>query len=525
MSVRTRLYVASTLIILVLIAPAIYALRQLSELRDIAFDLNSRHAVAFLTVGRLQTAVAELNRLQRTYVVAPDSTVHRDLLEQLAGANRHLDQLAESGYAQQAAREGVRIDSLGDATAHLDSLIREGLVDEATVYFQDVKPIYTRAQESLAGLAGIIDARSGEAAARAAEISAAATTTAATGLAIALAFALLLGIVNVSALISPLRRLRAAMAAVAGGRFAPPEDLPYGRPDEIGDLSRSFLSMTQQLAELDRLKAEFVGIASHELKTPVSVIRGYAEMLDDGFYGELEPKQREILSFVREQTDVLTERVNELLSVSRLEAGGLEIEVSEVRTAELIRDVQQTFGALAAQKSIELSIEATDSAPEVTIIDGDRVRNELLGNLLSNAFKFTPRGGRITLRVSGDPGLLLFEIVDTGEGIPTAQQPFIFEKYYQAGTHAGKVGSGLGLAIAREIVEAHGGSIHAESEPGAGTTFRVALPAGQGETSDSPGARPENRTGSATDAGHRIDDGNGLGSHSAAAPTGAALGD
>jgi len=112
------------------------------------------------------------------------------------------------------------------------------------------------------------------------------------------------------------------------------------------------------------------------------------------------------------------------------------------------------------------------------MLDPRRVRDELLGNLLGNAFKFTPTGGTIDLRARGEGGWLVIEIRDTGAGIPTSELPYIFEKYYQAGQHAGKVGAGLGLAIAREIVDAHGGLITVESERGVGSTFRVELPVG-----------------------------------------------
>lgn len=476
MNLRTRLYLVAFGMILVLLAPAYYALDQLGELRDIAFDLRSRHAAAFLTVGHIQTTVAELNRLQRSYVAAPGSEVEREVRDRLERAGEHVARLQASDYAEEAQAVAWQVDALAAASQQLDRLLLSGRVEEATDLFQSIKPMFSELHQSLEELAATIDERSTSEAARAQQISATAARTSALAVVVALVAALLLGLVSIGALTSPLKRLRAAMAAVAGGRFSPPTDLPYRRTDEIGDLSRSFRSMAQQLAELDRLKAEFVSIASHELKTPVSVIRGYAEMCADGFYGEVNEKQHEVLSYIQEQTEVLVERVNQLLALSRFQAKGLGVELGLVELPRLLEELRRTFAGIAAQEEVAFRVEADPSAPRTFRADAARVQGELLGNLVANAFKFTPPGGEVSVRAWGREGRIIFEVRDTGEGIPKAQLPYIFEKYYQAGRHAGKVGAGLGLAIAREIVEAHGGTIRAESEPGWGTTFHVELP-------------------------------------------------
>ncbi len=480
MSLRSRLYLASAVMIAALFGPAYYALGQLGELRDIAFDLRSRHAAAFVSVGQLQTSVSELNRLQRSYVAAPDAEVRRELREQSSQVTEQSERLRRSDYSSDARSVTARLDSVVVAAGQIDQLVRDGRIDQATTALQGVKPLYDRANEGLRALAETIDARSTADAVRAQRISATAARTSAIALFVALAVALAIGVVSIGAVTSPLRRLRSAMAAVAGGEFDPPDRLPYARTDEVGDLSRSFRAMTERLAELDRLKAEFVSIASHELKTPVSVIHGYAEMLEEGFYGGVSDKQAEVLGYIKEQTAVLVERVNQLLSLSRIEARGMEVELQDVPLRELLAELSRTFQPLAVQKEIDFQVEAEASAPAVFRGDRGRLSGELLGNLISNAFKFTPAGGRVRVRARGADGAsggrVMFEVSDSGEGIPPSQLPYIFEKYYQAGHSAGKVGTGLGLAIAREVVEAHRGRIEAESEPGRGTTFRVELP-------------------------------------------------
>lgn len=491
MSLRARLYLVGAAVVIVLMVPAVLGVTRLVELRQIAFDLKTRHAEAYLVTGRLETSLAELNRLQRSYVALPGPEVRQRMYDELLRAENQLSRLRLSGYGAAAETEGAIVDSLRAATERIDGLIQRGRVGEATTYFDQIKPLFVRAQASLSRLAEVIDERSTAEAARAEAISSTMARTTGLAYGVALFIAVLVGALAIGGFTALLRHLREAMAKVAAGRFVPPEGLPYDREDEVGDLCRSFRTMAEQLAELDRLKAEFVSIASHELKTPVSVIEGYAEMLEDGLYGPVTGKQVQTLRYIQEQTGVLAERVNQLLSLSRLEARGLELKPMEVDPRSLVEGVRQAFGALAAQKGIRFVVEAEPSLPASVELDPDQVRHELLGNLISNAFKFTPSGGRVRVRAAGRDGYLSIQVRDTGEGIPPAQLPYIFEKYYQAGSHAGKVGTGLGLAIAREVAEAHGGTIEVESRPGEGTSFEVLLPITQpGRDGDGRRARP-----------------------------------
>lgn len=478
LSLRARLYLVCALLIVILLGPAYYTLRQLAELRDIAFDLRNEHAVALQGVGRLEVALSDLSRFLGDYVASGDPRARDDMQSSLELARLHMGRLSRSGYAETAVESRARVDSVTALAGRLDSLVASGRRSAAAASYSTDRFIFERLHRSLASLAEEIDTRSTAAAIRAESISqrTARTTAAATGLAAGLA--VLVALLSVGTVTGPLIRLRSAMAAVAGGSFTPPRDLPYGRTDEIGDLTRSFRSMAERLAELDRLKADFISIATHELKTPLNVVRGYVEMLEDESYGPIDTRQREVLAYIREQTEVLRERVDQLLSLSRLEAQGLEVKAEPTSVADLFEELRRNFAGVAAHNRIVFSVATEPSTPHAVMLDPRRVRDELLGNLLGNAFKFTPRGGTIDMRASGEDGWLVIQIRDTGAGIPPAELPYIFEKYYQAGQHAGKVGAGLGLAIAREIVEAHGGMISVESERGVGSTFRVELPAG-----------------------------------------------
>jgi signal transduction histidine kinase len=475
-TVRQRLLLTVGGIVFLMALPSLYGVTQLRQLRDLAEALESIHAEDVRALANLRASLSELDRLQRSYVAAPDEAFRRGMHTQIDLARSYLHLLDRSDYADATAEPRALIDSLAQSTVQLEALMEGGRYQEATDYFERVKPVLDEARMSLDPVARALDERGRGARAEARRVSAAAAQTTLLAVGLALLLTLALGLWTIGALSRPLSRLRAATARVADGDFQAPVDLPYNRDDEIGDLSRAFGAMTAQLAELDRLKAEFVSLATHELKTPINVIGGYAELLDEGLYGDLEPKQRDVVRLIQEQTRSLTRLVNQLLDLSRFEAGGLPIETAEVDVAHLMDQVQGTFRALADQKQIEFQVEVDPSVPERAVMDPDRIRHEVLGNLLSNAFKFTPTGGRIHLRAWGDAGQIHMEVSDTGVGIPEDQIAHVFDKYYQVGAEAKAMGSGLGLAIVKHVVEAHGGSVEAESEPGQGTRFQLRVP-------------------------------------------------
>jgi signal transduction histidine kinase len=276
----------------------------------------------------------------------------------------------------------------------------------------------------------------------------------------------------------PIIRLEDSVARVASGSFRVPDNLPHDRRDEIGSLARSFRSMTHRLAELDRMKAEFMSIATHELKTPINVISGYAELMEERVYGDVNDRQTEALRAMRDQIRSLGLLVNQLLDISRLEAGGLRLQILDVVVSDFFGRITRSFGPLAQKKQIAFAVEPEPNLPATFPGDADRLRDQVLGNLISNALKFTPEGGAVTVRARTDGSDVIIEVQDTGPGIPADKLPFIFDKFFQVGEQARSRGAGLGLAIAHEIVDAHGGHIRAVSEPGAGTTFTIELPLG-----------------------------------------------
>jgi signal transduction histidine kinase len=476
MTLRNRFILTISLIALLLVLPALYAALQLSRLREIAADVRASHGTAYLAMGRFQAHVNDIDRHTRSYVAFGEAASAEQRNVALDAAGEELERLMGAGYSDVAVRADTVLSQIGAGVGQIDALMTAGATEEATDALGAVVPLFAEADSLIRQIAMEIDARSEGDMAAAGRISAAALTMTLLVLLASLFSAVLIGAWATQTVIRPIQRLRRATAEVAAGEFLVPAELPYERSDEIGDLSRSFRGMTQQLANLDRMKAEFMSIAAHELKTPINVVAGYAELIQDGVYGEISEQQDTALTSIQEQARNLTQLVNQLLDISRLEAGGLSLEFAELSVPDLFDRIHRTFNVLAHKQGIDFDVTLEESAPPVIIADAGRLRDQVLGNLLTNALKFTPEGGRIDVRGWGENDRLCLEVTDTGSGMPAADLPHVFDKYYQIGEQARSKGAGLGLTIAHDIVEEHGGTIEVSSREGAGTTFRIQLP-------------------------------------------------
>ncbi|HEX8692184.1 MAG TPA: ATP-binding protein [Longimicrobium sp.] len=487
MSLRKRIVLTLLLITAILVIPAAIGLSGLFRLQRIAQELRLRDTRAASTLGELRTDLEELRSAQDNFVVIATGDTAVFWRGQADAAARRigveLDSLAartepspEYRRAVASARRQWR--GLAGAVRQEQELIGRGETDAAGTFRQNVvRNAFATMDDAIEPISDALQ-REGEARVQQAqEVASQIASLALVALAVALALTLLVGFLMTRAMLRPIEELRRGMALVAEGDFEPEVHIPTERSDEIGDLARSFRTMTTQLAELDRLKAEFVSVASHEIKTPLSVIKGYVSLLADGIYGAVSDTQRRTLAAISDQVDRLTRLVHRLLDISRFEAGGGRLEVRRINVRDFLEELTGGFRVLAFQNKVDFTVNVADDVPVNLEGDADRL-NEVLGNLLSNAFKFTPSGGRVCLDATRDGTGVVVEVADTGVGIPPSKLPKIFEKFYQVDNDAQprSVGSGLGLAIAREIVEAHGGTIGAASEVGKGTTFRVVLP-------------------------------------------------
>ncbi len=229
--------------------------------------------------------------------------------------------------------------------------------------------------------------------------------------------------------------------------------------------------------QLDRLRTDFVSDVSHELRTPLTAIKGAVETLQDGAAGDPDARDA-FLRTIAAETERLIRLTNDLLLLTRADAGRLDLRLAPVDLAECARRALAQFEFHAREKDIALALESPD-VPARALADADRL-HQVLVNLLDNAVRFTPAGGRVTVSVGDHESRLYIAVADTGPGIPATEIPLVFERFYRGDRSRARAenesGAGLGLAIAKAIVEAHGGRIWAESAPGQGARFTFTLP-------------------------------------------------
>lgn len=245
---------------------------------------------------------------------------------------------------------------------------------------------------------------------------------------------------------------------------------------QITPISEVGLVMTMQdityLKELDRIKTDFVNTVSHDLRSPLTAILGYVELVER--VGPLTPQQREFIRRVEYSVHSITSLINDLLDLGRIEAG-FDSRKEVVPLLAVLRYAVDNLSTRLAEKELDLKLDVpSDLAPVL----GNPIRlRQMLNNLIGNAIKYTPQGGRIDIGAREEGGQVLLRIHDTGPGIPAGDQPFIFDKFYRASNVPSSVpGTGLGLAIVKSIVENHRGRIWVDSSPGMGTTFSIVLP-------------------------------------------------
>jgi signal transduction histidine kinase len=478
MTLRTRLTLGLLTIAVILVVPLLLATRSLNRLHSDTRALRDGEFVASLILSRTREALnaVRANELAVLFVKEDQS------LAKMLGSVREVEQLADSlddhGLAQaaQALRNSMIAVAQG-AQAEFEAA-RLGRAGEAERLSHDqVVPALARGESALVSAERSLRERTHQRVAAAATAARGGSQAALVGLVLGIIVAALIALRLLQSIDRPIRELDRGMRRVADGDFKASLTIPADRSDEFGTLSASFQDMTRQLAELDKLKAEFVSVASHELKTPINVIIGYTQLLREELYCPLTDKQRKVADVLENQSKTLARLVSQLLDVTRFEAGAGKLEVRPIDLNHMLHQLEQAFQVLADQRGIRFNVVAHDGLPGTVHWDADRV-NEVLGNLLSNAFKFTERGGEVQLTVIPTDHSVQMEVRDTGAGIPPEQLPRIFEKFFQADNQdaAAHGGSGLGLAIAHTIVQAHGGQIACDSTLGEGTTFTIVLP-------------------------------------------------
>jgi two-component system sensor histidine kinase GlrK len=301
---------------------------------------------------------------------------------------------------------------------------------------------------------------------------------------LALALGIVLALLFARTLTRPIQALKAGTMKVGEGVY---ETVPVISNDEVADLTRAFNLMSEKLRQLDEMRMQMMSEISHEMRTPLQVIKaGCYSIIHTRGGPELSQRQRDAVGMIHQATNRINQFVNSFLDIAKMEAGLMKFNFDTLNLVEVITPLVQEAQLIAQTRSIELKC----VTEEVGAIRLDKERlSQAFSNLLSNALKYTPEQGTIDVRVTkgvacpgvqdAGKGCIQIEVQDSGVGIPKADLEKLFEKFYQAKNTplVNEKGSGLGLALVKHVAEAHGGTVSVASEVGKGSTFTILLPA------------------------------------------------
>jgi signal transduction histidine kinase len=296
--------------------------------------------------------------------------------------------------------------------------------------------------------------------------------------------ALLLGFLLSWSLIGPLQRVETRMEEITTGNFTGHVDVP--NRDELGALGANVNRMNDELGRVygeletvSRHKTEFLANMSHELRTPLNAIIGFSEVLHEKMFGELNEQQAGYVEDILDAGRHLLSLINDILDLAKVEAGRMELELADVSLPETLRSGLTMHEERATRSGVSLGLRVEPA--EIVIQADERKVRQVVFNLLSNALKFTPQGGRVDVSAELSDGVVEVSVVDTGSGIAPEDQELIFEEFQQArgDSITGQEGTGLGLPLSRRFIELHGGRLWVESVRGEGSAFRFTLPVEQ----------------------------------------------
>jgi len=475
MRLASKIFLTSALVIVVLAGVGALSLRAVASLVSVNREIAIRAVPALRLTSSAREAMAPLLRLEARAVVLGDPRYAIAWTDMAAKLAVDLERLA--GYAQ-GRWEALHLSEASTAfagyrqvVAEEHALLKRG--DRAgalRLTDAEARALAEQVQKSLDNLMASTHTAILGAQAEAARLEAQTWT----GVLVALGAAVALALPGTAPVARRITRsldiLSGATAEVATGAFRGP--LAVRSRDEIGALARSFNSMADQLRRLEETRQEFFAAVAHELRSPLTSIRGAADLLHDNIAGPLTAKQRRLTDIIAQSSARLLGLVNQILEVTRLRAGVLPIQRSRLELDTVVARAVDELRPRADQAGIVL--EREQSGEEFTCLGDEERLLQVIVNLVANAIRFTPRGGRVVARVIATSAELEIQVEDTGVGIPASELAHIFEPYRQAHSHRG--GTGLGLAIVRGVAQAHGGRVTVESQEGKGSRFTVLLP-------------------------------------------------
>ena len=482
-SIHAKLLAAFLVIAGLLVLVGAMALRELGEVNQRTEDVvKIQRKIAAYRQLQLNT-VAQLYSVSAALLVPEDRTLEATL-RQLNQFGYDLDRLQFVAKDEVEIFERVRNDyeAFIAVVAEAIELIRAGKVAEGRdVQTGRAGPLAERLERLTNELVNTAEADMIATVGESTE-SYRRSRLAVAGVAVAsLLLALGLGYAISLSLVDPVRKMGKRFDELAAGDFSRRIEVP--NRDELGELAADLNRMSDELGRLyrqleaaNRHKSEFLANMSHELRTPLNAVIGFSEALQERLFGELNEKQAEYVADIHSSGAHLLSLINDILDLSKVEAGRMELDLSEFDLPALLAAAITLVRERAMRHGIALQLEV---APEVGGIRADeRKVKQVLLNLLSNAVKFTPDSGSIRVAARRDGGNVEISITDTGPGIAPEDRALVFEEFRQVGGDRARKaeGTGLGLPLAKKFVELHGGEIRLVSTPGQGSTFTVVLP-------------------------------------------------
>ena len=496
-SVHAKLVTGFLLVTLLFIVMGWFSLQAITRMSEQTTLLDEAHKRVEWS-RQIQHALAlQMNFTAMALLVRDEETVEK-ILRENNRFNNTLGLIAEAAVPEeQDVIQRIRV-AQGEAltaVADIANLLRDGKVNEA-MSLQTSKgyPLY----EKIAGLVDqiVVAEQSKMAGLRASVAAATERTQRLMGLfvVISILLALLLGFVISWSFILPVREAHEFVTEIAKGNFQATIKVP--NRDEFGDLAGRMNQMSQELhslyenqrkaaqelqllnqrlTEASNAKSEFLANMSHELRTPMNAILGFLEMVLDEVYGEVPPQLKEPLTDIQTNGKHLLRLINDVLDLSKIEAGRMELVLAEYSVQDVVETVRTSLQSLALEKGLGFVAAADEDIP-LAFGDGRRI-TQCLMNLVGNALKFS-KHGRVVVGVERRGDDLLYHVSDTGIGIPKEELENIFTEFRQVGTALTRefTGTGLGLNITKKFVEMHGGRIWVESDLGKGSTFFFSIP-------------------------------------------------
>jgi len=475
LSILSRLFLGYVFLLVIAANMSAYAIVKLGDVTDVAQSIIQADNPLIMLHKELTDALLSETRYEKKYLIVRDQALYEGFLKSRGDFEHELNEalqldIPDSARAALHAAADAHlnyislfsneVDYLKDGQTYARSWYADEKEQAVNTAIDELMKVRLAAQSAMFTKVRNLTKAGREARNLAMIVSA-----------VTLLAGLVLAVVITRSITRPLAEIRKKTKDIADGVLEP--DLAIGSPPEIGALAQAINSMCGKLREVDKMKYDFFALMSHELRTPLTAIKEGTNLFLEGKGGPVTDRQKRLLTIVSEESNRLIALVNSVLDLSRLEAGMLVWNFSRADLTALINRVAGEMGPLAEAKGIRI-VKQLGELPHLNI-DAERML-QALRNLIGNALKFTPRSGAVTVSARQEDRAVIVSVADTGPGIPKDHLAGIFDKFHQAPGPGRSPGTGLGLAIVKNIIQAHGGAVWAESEPGGGSTFIFRLP-------------------------------------------------